>query len=94
MKRRQSHRNAYLKRRYGITSEDYDRMCDEQGGVCAICEEPEGQKKLKYLSVDHDHKTGTVRGLLCHRCNKVLGMLREDIGVLWEMMCYITKEEL
>lgn len=53
---------------YGITVEDYDRMFDEQGGVCAIC----GNGTKRRLAVDHNHETGVVRGLLCPRCNQHL----------------------
>jgi recombination endonuclease VII len=62
----------YLKYRYGLSKEDYERMLDEQGGVCAICgSAPDKQR----LSVDHNHGTGKVRGLLCHKCNLALGVI-------------------
>lgn len=53
----------------GVTVEDYDRMLADQGGVCAICGNP---PKVRRLDTDHDHRTGRVRGLLCHRCNRTL----------------------
>lgn len=60
-------------RKYGITLADYERMAAQQGGVCALCGEPERRVRddhaTRRLSVDHDHATGQVRGLLCHRCN-------------------------
>jgi len=49
--------------------ETYDRLLAEQGGVCAICGNP---PKTRRLSIDHDHKTGAVRGLLCFQCNRAL----------------------
>ena len=52
-------------RKYGLSMEDYEKMNDVQQGACAIC----GCKPTRRLSVDHDHKTGKVRGLLCVRCN-------------------------
>lgn len=69
-----------LKKRYGITVEQYDLLLKSQKGVCAIC----GGNNLdeKRLSVDHDHNTGEVRGLLCNTCNRKLGWfeaLRESI---------------
>lgn len=57
--------------RYGITSEQYRGMLKQQDYVCAICGKEEFQSSC--LSVDHDHKTGEVRGLLCHICNRKLG---------------------
>lgn len=60
-----------LKCRYNITLDQYDEIFEQQNGVCAICGEPEIKKRL---SVDHDHKTGKIRGLLCQRCNFNLGI--------------------
>jgi hypothetical protein len=57
---------------YGLAPGQYAELLDEQGGVCAICEQPETRQRagiITALSVDHDHDTGTVRGLLCFRCN-------------------------
>ena len=53
----------------GVTDAEYDRLLAAQGGGCAICGNP---PKTRRLHVDHDHKTGRVRGLLCHRCNRAL----------------------
>ena len=53
----------------GVTTEVYERMLASQGGGCAICG---NEPKTRRLHVDHDHATGRVRGLLCHRCNRVL----------------------
>ena len=64
--------------KYGIRLEDYERMLEAQGGVCAICAEPPAKtrKNKGYLDVDHDHSSGATRGLLCHRCNQ--GMIAVD----------------
>lgn len=64
-----------LKRMYGMTLGQYDEMVENQNGVCMICEKPEINRRL---SVDHDHKTGKVRGLLCCRCNFALGIVEDD----------------
>src|SRR4051812_36221868 len=56
-------------KRYGITPEKYAEMLFAQGGVCKICKCPPGSGKRTVLEVDHDHKTGEVRGLLCASCN-------------------------
>jgi hypothetical protein len=58
-------------RRYRMTVADYDRMLEEQGGVCKICGSPPPLPSARspYLCVDHDHESGRIRGLLCFRCN-------------------------
>jgi uncharacterized protein affecting Mg2+/Co2+ transport len=69
-------RARHLMREYGITVEQYNAMEVQQGGVCAICKQPETQERngVKYrLAVDHCHKTGKVRGLLCFKCNSAMG---------------------
>ena len=60
---------AAYKSRTGIPLAEYDALLAAQGGGCAICGNP---PKTRRLHVDHDHKTGKVRGLLCHRCNRRL----------------------
>lgn len=67
-------RRDQLKHHYGITIEQYDAMLAKQNGVCAICQNPP-RGKMKRLSVDHDHITGAVRGLLCITCNRTVGYL-------------------
>jgi hypothetical protein len=68
-------RAAYLQRTYGITDKQYAAMLKKQGGKCAICG---AAPKRKRLSVDHDHKTGFPRGLLCLRCNQGVGYFYDD----------------
>lgn len=75
-KRRDILRNYYLVANYGITSEQYDQMLSLQCGVCKICSKPPSRYRL---AIDHCHKTGKIRGLLCAHCNGVLGTL-EQIG--------------
>jgi hypothetical protein len=73
----------------GVDAEEYARRLREQGGGCAIC----GAKpKTRRLHVDHDHKTGEVRGLLCHRCNRALATWM-DIGWLHEAQVYLGRHE-
>ncbi len=75
-------RKRVLKTRYGMTVEEYDLMVSSQQGLCAICGNPETTKhekgSVKRLSVDHDHKTGKRRDLLCHNCNCGLGRFLDD----------------
>lgn len=65
-----------IKERYGITAEQYWALYEAQGGSCYICQRATG--KVRRLSVDHDHATGYVRGLLCRPCNTVVGRFRDD----------------
>jgi len=62
-RRRVEQRDAYLRRTFGITQADYEALVASQGGGCAICGKPPGEKRL---CVDQDHATGAIRGLLCH----------------------------
>lgn len=62
-------RNRYLQKTYGISIAEYDRLLAAQSGRCAICRGLSGGKNL---AVDHNHKTGEVRGLLCKRCNSAI----------------------
>jgi hypothetical protein len=85
--------SAYLKRTYGITIEDYEAMYAEQEGTCAICS-GEGfvmkQSHNMKLVVDHCHETGRVRGLLCHNCNRALGLLKDSTDSLRAAINYLT----
>lgn len=81
-------RGRHLKRRYGITEEDFQRMLEEQGGGCAICGLVQHDKPLH---VDHDHNTGAVRGLLCLPCNTMLGKARDNINILSKAINYLAK---
>lgn len=65
-------RRCNIKRKFGLTSEQYDIMFKNQGGCCAICEQPQS-KLSRTLAVDHNRKTKQIRGLLCNRCNMSLG---------------------
>ncbi len=73
--------NSKLKRSYGITAEDYNRMFEAQGGVCKICKKPETaiiHGKIVRLAVDHNHQTNKVRALLCTNCNIGIGNFQDN----------------
>jgi hypothetical protein len=76
-------------KRYGITLADYDQMLKRQKGVCAICKKPETHSRQRRLSVDHNHETGEVRGLLCARCNRALGMFNDNPDLLRSAARYL-----
>ena len=66
-------RKHRLMREYGLTPETYQLLADGQSNACGLCYRPPFNEPYKVLSVDHDHDTGNVRGLLCHGCNLKLG---------------------
>lgn len=74
----------HLRRHYGMSLEDYDRILDAQGGVCAVC-----RTTPKTFHVDHSHATGVVRGLLCGGCNTGLGHLRDDPNIAGAAALYL-----
>jgi len=78
-----------LQKRYGIGLEEFTDLLAKQGGGCAICGATKGSKKSDRLFVDHDHKTGKVRGLLCHRCNCMLGYSRDKVSNLRRGIQYL-----
>ncbi|RPJ39998.1 MAG: hypothetical protein EHM35_00780 [Planctomycetaceae bacterium] len=79
-------RPHYLMQRYGLTPKQYAEMLLAQNGVCAICGKPPSEDKS--LAVDHDHKTGQVRALLCHVCNRQLGLFEARFA---EFSAYLRK---
>lgn len=85
-----------LKKIYGLTREKYKEMLAAQAGVCAVCKGPEKKFDtksgvLRSLAVDHCHETGKVRGLLCSRCNMMIGQIEESDNLLRSMMAYIIE---
>lgn len=88
----EAHFYARLRVVYGLTRTQYDEMLVKQGGVCAACERPEKVKmrgKLKRLSVDHCHRSGRVRGLLCAGCNAGIGHFRDDPALLRKVATWL-----
>lgn len=86
-------RRAQLKLKYGITIEQYESFLQEQGGACAICKTTDAKSTTQhgFFIVDHDHKTGDVRGILCERCNHLLGHARDNIETLRSAISYLEK---
>lgn len=72
-------RNNHLQKKYGITADQYDEMLKAQGSTCAICHK---DKDRISFSVDHDHDTGRIRGILCENCNRGIGMFKHDVQLL------------
>ncbi len=91
--RKAYHLRWLLETRYGITLDQYNELVQVQGGRCAICNKlPAGTSHTsRRLAVDHDHATGTVRGLLCGLCNSTIGMIEDSPGLLDRMRRYLGK---
>ncbi len=91
-------RDHQLQRQFGINLEEFNDILKEQGGVCAICKQPETRvdtrhNKLRDICVDHDHTTGKVRGLLCAECNTTLGRVKDSIEILQSAIAYLEKHQ-
>jgi hypothetical protein len=84
-------RDSRLKHLYGISLEEYNAMLEEQQYVCKICRRPNSRNHP--LSVDHCHRTGKVRALLCVKCNVGLGSLDDSIERLEEALLYLREYE-
>lgn len=96
---KQKQNNTRRKRIFNLSPEDYDKIEKEQNFVCAICKKSEirinkNRNFTNKLSVDHDHITGKVRGLLCHACNAGIGLLRENIENLENAINYLNKNKI
>lgn len=78
------------KRVYGLSDIEYQRLMDEQGGVCKICKrQPEGKQPW---NIDHNHKTGVIRGLLCSRCNTGLGCFNDESNLIRQAALYVEND--
>lgn len=93
-KRQISAYRVKLRNAFGMTFEQYEALEAQQKGLCAICNKPEDElshkaKSVRRLSVDHDHKSGRVRGLLCRACNCGIGLLNDDPAILTNAIEYI-----
>jgi len=86
---RKAHREEILMKKYRLTIENYDKMLVAQNGVCAICGHP---PNWRCLSVDHNHITGNVRGLLCTNCNMMLGLVDDSIEILRSAIEYLNHD--
>jgi hypothetical protein len=84
-------KNEFLKKYYGITIEEYNLIFLKQNGCCAICGKHESEFS-KSLSVDHDHVTGKIRGLLCIKCNLSIGGFEDNIELLDKAKEYLSKK--
>jgi len=89
-------RKFNLAKNYGITVEEYNALLRRQSGVCGICGKDEPAEhgrtgKQFRLAVDHCHETGVVRGLLCQKCNRAIGLLGDDPQALRKAISYLLR---
>jgi hypothetical protein len=78
--------------RYGLSGEDYNKIYNNQSGRCLGCGRHRSEFKNN-LCVDHDHKTGKIRGLLCDDCNLSLGRLQDSVETLRKLIEYLIKNK-
>lgn len=81
-------RNIDLKRKFGISLEEYEKLNIAQDFKCAICQKHESEFKIKF-AVDHNHETKAIRGLLCKDCNTGIGLFKDDITLLLSAINYL-----
>lgn len=79
---------AYL---YGISMQEYRRLWLKQKGLCAICRKLERTERNRLLTIDHDHVSGHIRGLLCSHCNRAIGLLQDDPDVIAAAAAYVRR---
>jgi len=81
-------------KKYNLSPKKFNELLKKQNNVCAICKKSESSKnqyKIRKLSVDHNHKTGKIRGLLCNNCNHALGLIKENTSILRTMIDYLQR---
>jgi hypothetical protein len=77
---------TFIRTKYGVTLDDYKKMLAGQNGLCKLC----GELPKSRLHIDHDHKTGEIRGLLCFRCNRVLGWAKDRKDIFEKAAQYLA----
>ena len=83
-------RAASYRYRYGFTPEEYQKMSKKQKNKCGICKLDQDDHKRRF-AVDHCHKTNTVRGLLCEKCNRGIGFFDDDISKMKFAIRYLSR---
>lgn len=91
-RKRRKYRNDYYRKTYGITADEFDIKLAEQDGCCEICNtELSIDEDPKKAHLDHNHRTGQIRGVLCVRCNKGIGFFLENEDYLGDAVKYLRK---
>ncbi len=85
-----------MRKKYGIGIAEFKAMMTAQRGLCAICGQPEKHKmngRIRGLAIDHDHRTGKARELLCQNCNHLIGCVDDDKAILLKAVDYLDKHK-
>ena len=85
--RQRKQRDSYYLRTYGLTADQFDALLEQQGGGCAICRKL--FERLASMHLDHDHRTGRIRGILCLNCNQGVGKFFDDPELLERAAAYL-----
>ena len=92
LNREKTLRKYNIKKWYGITESEYDNLIESQDNKCAICKSEDNKRKnSKYFFIDHNHDTGKIRGLLCDKCNKLLGSAFDNTEILKKAIKYLSE---
>ena len=88
-------REKWLKHKYNLTYAEYEQLHKSQNGKCAICSIDisliQRDNGHTVACVDHCHKTGTIRGLLCNHCNRAIGLLKDDLNIVYKLEKYLDR---
>lgn len=93
--RRQYRRNWHIQNKYGMSPEEFESWWIIGKGKCFICNKdlkmpaPKRGQGLDIVAIDHDHKTGNVRGLLCNGCNKAIGLFNDNLDIIYNAFIYL-----
>lgn len=86
---KESRKIQWIAWQHGMIIQEYNKKLELQLNGCAICKQP--CKTGRQLAIDHNHKTGKRRDLLCFRCNSVIGKLNEDEDLIWNILEYLKR---
>ena len=89
---KEKNKKYHLKSLYGLSLTDFDNLLLAQNNKCPICGQPLDLQKPKNVVVDHSHKTGKVRGILCSNCNKALGFLKDNPEYAYNASIYLESD--